>query len=243
MKTPSRLASVVLAGVMLAGCGTSSALGQGPVGPPERGGILSFAVDTDTDCLDPQQSPVDVASLLARPLLDSLVSMDAAGQVHPWLATGWSISPDGLTYTFDLRDDVRFSDGEVFDAEAVKANFDHVVDPRTQSRLAAASLGAYGGTRVLGPHRVAVELKAPNSAFLAAVSTANLGMEAPNTLKGDPKALCRKLIGTGPFVSVDGYVPQRGIEYTRRDDYRWAPAIAAHQGAASSPSTSPSTMA
>ncbi|WP_208630615.1 ABC transporter substrate-binding protein [Amycolatopsis kentuckyensis] len=232
MTALSRPAVAVLAAVLLGGCAVSGAGTEGTAGPPVPGGTLNFAVETDTDCLDPQQSPVDVSSLLGRPLLDSLVALDSHGKVHPWLAGKWSISPDGLTYTFDLREDVTFSNGEPFDAAAVKANFDHVVAPRTRSRLAAASLGAYRDSTVLGPHRVAIRLAKPNSAFLTAVAAASLGMEAPATLTGDPKALCRKLIGTGPFVSAEGYVPQKGIEYTRRADYRWAPEFAAHQGPA-----------
>ena len=219
--------SIALA-LVLTACGSPA----GDAGSPAGGGTLTFAVDGDADCLDPHQSAADVAGFLARPMLDSLVALDASGGLHPWLAERWTISPDGLTYTFTLRDGVTFSNGEPFDAAAVKANFEHVVNPKTQSKLAAGTIATFRGATVVDPRTVRIELSAPNSAFLPSVATAYLGMQAPSTLTHDPSALCSRIVGTGPFVSDGGYVPQKGIEYTRRDDYDWAPANARHDGPA-----------
>lgn len=218
--------------LVLTACGSSGAGTAGPAGSPVNGGTLTYAINTDADCLDPHQSPADVAGFFARPILDSLVTLDPAGKILPWLAKSWTVSADGRTYTFTLRDDVRFSNGETFDAAAVKANFDHVVNPKTQSKLAAGTISTYTGAEVVDAHTVKITLSQPSSAFLPAVATAYLGIEAPSTLTGDPKALCSKVIGTGPFVSADGYTPQKGISYTRRGDYRWPAGTAKHQGPA-----------
>jgi peptide/nickel transport system substrate-binding protein len=206
--------------------------GGGAGGDPVEGGTLVFASNSDTDCLDPHQSAADVAALYARPILDSLVSLTDDGQVHPWLAKAWTVSEDQLTYTFELRDDVTFSDGEAFDAAAVKANFDHVVDPGTASALAAGTIASFVAATVIDDYTVSVELSSPSSAFLPAIATAYFGMEAPETLKGDPADLCTALVGTGPFVSADGYTAQQGISYTKNPDYNWAPDTASHQGPA-----------
>lgn len=233
MSRSKRAAGVVLpVALVLAACGTSSGDTAAAGGDPVRGGTLTYAVNADADCLDPHQSPADVAGFLARPILDSLVALDSAGKLYPWLAESWTVSPDGLTYTFTLRDGVTFSNGEKFDAAAVKANFDHVVAPRTRSSLAAGTIATYRSATVVDPRTVRIDLSAPSSAFLPAVATAYLGMAAPSTLEQEPKALCRKLVGTGPFVSADGYTPQKGIDYTRREDYDWAPGNARHKGAA-----------
>lgn len=61
---------------------------------------------------------------------ESLVKYKDDGNVEPWLAKSWSISEDGKIYTFRLRDDVVFSNGEKFNAKAVKANFDTVLSNR-----------------------------------------------------------------------------------------------------------------
>jgi peptide/nickel transport system substrate-binding protein len=217
--------------LVLAACGTpdgSAAAG----GDPVRGGTLTYAVNADVDCLDPHQSPQDMAGFLARPIVDSLVALDSAGKLHPWLAERWTVSQDGLAYTFTLRDGVTFSNGEKFDAAAVKANFDHVVDPKTRSSLAAGTIATYRAATVVDARTVRIDLSAPSSAFLPSVATAYLGMEAPSTLHQDPRALCARIVGTGPFVSDGGYTPQKGIDYTRRQDYAWAPDNAEHKGPA-----------
>ena len=143
--------------------GESSAAGAGT---PVSGGTLTFAVNSDGSCLDPHQSPADVDGLFARPIVDSLVSLGADGTITPWLSTQWSVSADQLTYSFTLRGDVTFSNGEKFDGAAVKANLDHIVNPATKSQLAAGTIATYAGTTVVDPTHIQVKFKSPNSAFL-----------------------------------------------------------------------------
>ncbi|WP_027346906.1 ABC transporter substrate-binding protein [Hamadaea tsunoensis] len=199
---------------------------------PVSGGTLTFAVNTDGSCLDPHQSPADVDGLFARPIVDSLVSLSADGSLHPWLATEWSVSADQLTYSFTLRGDVTFSDGEKLDGAAVKANLDHIVNPATKSQLAAGTIATYNGTTVVDATHIQVHFKAPNSAFLPTLASAYLGIEAPQTLTKAPADLCTHIVGSGPFVSADGYSKGKGIEYARNDAYNWAPQTAQHSGAA-----------
>ncbi|MFC9945737.1 ABC transporter substrate-binding protein [Streptomyces pratensis] len=218
---------------LLAACSSGGDGGGAAAGgTPKEGGTLRLAIDKEPECLDPHQSPTAAARLLTRPLVDSLVHQDAKGAFRPWLASSWTVSADRLTYTFELRDDVRFTDGTAFDAAAVVANLEHVADPATKSLLASSLISAYDSSRAAGPHTVAVKLKRPDSGFLGALALPNLGIEAPATLKGSPASLCQKIIGTGPFRSDTGLVAQKGIEYTRNADYAWAPEGAAHQGKA-----------
>ena len=83
----------------LAACGSSSSGGKtsNGNGKPVSGGTLSFAINSDSFCVDPHQSPADVDGFFARPILDSLVSLSADGKISPWLATAWSVSPDQKT--------------------------------------------------------------------------------------------------------------------------------------------------
>ncbi len=209
--------------------GTTTA---GAAGAPVSGGTLTFAVNTDGSCLDPHQSPADVDGLFSRPILDSLVSLSADGTIHPWLATEWSVSPDQLTYSFTLRGDVPFSNGEKFDGTAVKANLDHIVAPATKSQLAAGTIATYSGTTVVDATHVQVHFTSPNSAFLPSLASAYLGIEAPSTLTKAPADLCTHVVGTGPFTSADGYTKGKGIDYVRNDAYTWGPGKAKHTGAA-----------
>ncbi|MEV0755409.1 ABC transporter substrate-binding protein [Streptosporangium sp. NPDC050280] len=212
------LATACSSGADGATTGEGSAAAQ-----PRSGGTLRLAVEKEPECLDPHQSPTESARALTRPILDSLVHQDAQGAVGPWLATRWEVSPDRLTYTFELRQGVTFTDGERFDAQAVVANLDHVVAPETKSLLAGSLLAAYRSAKAVGPFTVEVRLKRPDSGFLAALALPNLGIQSPPTLKGSPSALCAKIVGTGPFRSDTGLVPQKGIDYVRNPSYDWAP--------------------
>ena len=178
--------------------------------------------------MDPQISQLDVSGMVQRQVLDSLVFQEADGSFSPWLAESWDVSEDGTTYTFQLREDVTFHDGEPFDAAAVKANFDRIIDPDTVSAQAASMLGGdyYAGTEVLGEFEVAVSFTQPYAPFLQAASTAQLGFWSPKVLEesGDQlKAGGPDInVGTGPFVLTE-YTPDQELVYTRNADYAWGP--------------------
>ncbi|MFE6733314.1 ABC transporter substrate-binding protein [Microbacterium sp. NPDC057650] len=178
--------------------------------------------------MDPQVSQLDVTAMVQRQVLDSLVFQEADGSFSPWLAKKWTVSDDGKTYTFELRDDVTFTDGTPFDADAVKANFDRIVDPATKSAQAASMLGGelYAGTKVIDAHTVEVGFTQPYAPFLQAASTAQLGFWSPKVLKSSADKLAAGgpdvNVGTGPFV-LSEYTADQEIVYTRNDDYAWGP--------------------
>jgi peptide/nickel transport system substrate-binding protein len=223
---------MVTAVLALTACGSNSATGRkADSSSPVRGGTLVYAVNTEPTNLDPHASPQDITGLYTRPVLDSLVSLDDQGRIHPWLATSWEISPDQKTYTFKLRQGVKFSDGTPFDAAAVKANLDHIVDPKTKSQLAAGFITPYTGSTVIDPQTVKVTFSKPHSPFLAALATAYFGIESPASIKQGPDALAKRVIGTGPFI-IDDFTPHQGITYHRNPGYNWGPEGAAHTGPA-----------
>ncbi|MEU6714071.1 ABC transporter substrate-binding protein [Nonomuraea sp. NPDC046802] len=225
----SGVAVMLAASLGLTACGGGTAQDRGAT--PVLGGTLRFAVHAEPSNLDPHASPSDVTGLLTRPVLDSLVAMDGAGRIRPWLAESWKVSADHRTYTFTLRDGVRFSDGTPFDAAAVKANLDHVVDPRTKSALAAGLIPSYRETEVVDARTARVELSRPHSPLLSALSTPYLGMQSPAALKKGPEFLARQIVGSGPFV-MESFVPRQGAVYHRNPNYAWPPQGAAHTGAA-----------
>ncbi|MCF2527161.1 ABC transporter substrate-binding protein [Yinghuangia soli] len=213
-----------------------SAAGSGPTGAPTRGGSATIAVNAEPSCFDIHVSPQDITASIERNVFDSLVSQDAQGGFHPWLAASWEVAPDLTSYTFKLRTDVTFTDGAPFDAAAVKANFEHIAAKTTKSQYAASLLGggAYAGTDVLDPSTVRVRFNKPFAPFLQAASTAYLGFYSPRTLTDSADKLCAggtHLVGTGPF-KVAGYTKGQSLVLENNPAYRWAPATAKHQGAA-----------
>lgn len=223
------VAACAASALLLASCAGSSGDGDADANP--GGGELVWAIEGGNLAnghMDPQTSQLDVSAMVQRQVLDSLVWQKADGTFAPWLATKWSVSDDGRAYTFTLRDDVTFHDGEKFDAAAVKANFDRIMDPDTKSAQAASMLGGenYAGTKVVDPRTVQVSFHEPYAPFLQAASTAQLGFWAPSVLAehgdelkaGGPEVS----VGTGPFRLTE-YTPDQSIVYERNADYAWGP--------------------
>ncbi|GAB6928976.1 ABC transporter substrate-binding protein [Paenibacillus sp. JCM 10914] len=199
-------------------------------GVPAQGGELSFALATSPDTLDPHRSGLAVSVRVIRTIHDSLVVQLPDHTIKPWLATEWEISEDGLSYTFKLREDVRFHDGTPFNAEAVKYNFDRILDPATKASNAAALLQPYQSSEVLDEYTVKLNLATPSRAFLGNLSQALLGIVSPTAAQQYGDQLGQQPVGTGPFKFVK-WEENAGIQVERNPDYKWAPELVTNQGA------------
>ena len=220
---------ILVAGLaVLAGCRRDDA--NKPVANvPVRGGTLVFATDREPLCLDPHVLGDMPQVYVAEQYLDRLVSMDPEGAIHPWLASSWNISPDGMTYVFHLRHDVTFTDGTRFDAAAVKANLDHMVDPATHSGTAGGYIRQYIRTDIVDRWTASVRLSSPYSAFLDVLAQGFLGIESPVALHRPRDVNCQSPVGSGPFRIVR-WDHQNEIVFARNPNYAWAPPNARHQG-------------
>jgi peptide/nickel transport system substrate-binding protein len=198
---------------------------------PVSGGTIVFATPDEPTCLDPTVGGDVPQDIIAHQFLDSLISQDKDASYHPWLAKSWEISPDGLRYTFHLRDDVRFTDGTPFDAAAVKANFDHWLDPKTQSSNIAPQLTNYVDTTIVDAHTALVTLKTPNAFFLTTLANPSAGIQSPTALKRGNTLNCDSPVGSGPFI-VKKWDRGSEILFVRNDAYNSPPPQAHHQGKA-----------
>jgi peptide/nickel transport system substrate-binding protein len=227
-----RLASVAAAtglALLLAGC--QSTPGE-TASKPVEGGTLTYASgDAEPTCLDPHVGGNYPQALLAGQFLDSLVSRDADGKIIPWLATEWSVSEDNLSWDFTLKDDVSFTDGTPFNAEAVKVNVEHLKDPATESSTGYLALGKVESVEVVSDTVARFNLSAPDSALLESLSQPWLAIESPAGIARGMEENCQAPIGTGPFL-VDEWVKQDHVSLVRNDDYNSPPADAKHDGKA-----------
>ncbi len=148
-----------------------------------------------------------------------------SGEFVPGLASEWSISPDGLIYSFTLREDVVFHDGTRFDADAVKANIDYVTNPEHRSQKAVSMLGPLETVEVRSPYEVAFHLDRPYAPLLDSLSQVYLGIASPSALEAwGPVDYQFHQVGTGPFRFVE-YLPNDRLVLERNPDYAWAPEI------------------
>ncbi len=200
---------------------------------PVSGGELTIVyVGDEPKVLDAQVDPFDSAAMVSALLADELVAKDKAGNFQPYLASKWSVSKDGKEWTFTLRRDVQFQDGTPLNAEAVKFNFDRILDPKTQSGQAADMLGPIVRTEIVDPYTFRVVHGSPYAPFLDSISQGFIPIWSPTAIKKyGPDEFERHLVGSGPFILQEYHAGDRFV-LGRNPKYAWAPKIYKHQGPA-----------
>lgn len=203
-------------------------------GTPTPGGRYIHALEADPNgCLDPAQQRYHVALNITRQLSDSLVDQNPeTGEIVPWLARSWEVSPDATTFTFHLQDGATFSDGAPIDAAAVKANFDRIVALGPKAIGASAWIEGYVGTEVVDPLTARVTFDKGNVQFLQAVADSWFGLISPNDTGKSADELCKgTYAGSGPFQLVE-YVKDQHALLSKRAGYDWPSSLAEHTGEA-----------
>ncbi len=172
----------------------------------------------------------DTAPIMAN-IFDTLVFLNKDFKLEPLLAKSWKTSDDGLTYTFELRDDVKFHDGTPFNAAAVVANFDYLTDKNTQSKIARGLLGSCLTAKATGEFEVTVTCKEPYAPLLNQLGEPYMGMQSPAAIKKYGADLGQHPIGTGPFKFVS-WKPNQSVVLEKNPDYNWMPKSLGHDGPA-----------
>ncbi|MDQ4130787.1 MAG: ABC transporter substrate-binding protein [Actinomycetota bacterium] len=193
-----RSIAIALAAALVAGaCGGSDGKSRGEGGP-----TLVVAQSFEPATLDPALSNNVITYNLVRPVMETLVTVERGGtEVVPLLATSWEVSPDGRSWLFRLRDDVRFHDGTPFDAAAVCANFERWYRfSGILQRLASSwneFFGRFAGQHGAGPpgeslyqscearaeHEVVVNLTRKAGGLLPALAVPAFGIASPTALR------------------------------------------------------------
>lgn len=220
----STLGRVLAATVLIA---TSAAMAQGA---PKSGGDLVFVHQQIATSLDANVWTATNAARIMRQIYDPLVWQPEGGVFVPGLATRWEVSDDGLEYTFWLRDDVIFHDGEKFNAAAVAATFERMIDPETRS-LQVARLGPYVRSEVLDEYTVKVVLSEPFNVFLSNISEVALAPASPTAPARLGDDYPKNPVATGPF-RVQGWPDNNTVVLERNPDYAWGPEFWDNRGPA-----------
>jgi peptide/nickel transport system substrate-binding protein len=209
------LALGLAAALAAAGCSQDEGSGE----TADGGGKFVIAIDLEPDTLDPQGNVTGVVAGILKYSVETLTHTSAAGELIPALATGWETSPDGLELKLTLREGVKFHDGAPFNAEAVKATLERVLDPEVKVPY-RNQFTAIREIRTPSEHEVVLVLSAPSPALAAALSLETAGILSPASLteKGNTRQRVVLPVGTGPYV-MDSYDPREGISLSRFDDY------------------------
>ena len=168
---------------------------------PKPGGTLRVAWEADVTGLDPHLSTGIQAYFVVGNLFNSLVTIDAELNYVPELAESWDVLEDGKVYVFHLRQGVKFHDGTDFDAEAVRWNYQRIINPEEKA-IDAGFYSIVEAVEVVDPHTVKFILKHPSATLLPVMAANRAGFlqlsPASYTQWGKENVRLHP-VGTGPF--------------------------------------------
>ena len=168
---------------------------------PKPGGTLRVAWESDVAGLDPRLSPGAKALYVMGNLFNSLVTIDAELNYVPDLAESWEILEGDKVYVFHLRRGVKFHDRTDFNAEAVRWNYQRMMDP-AEKALDAPNYSIVMSVDVVDAHTVKFTLKYPSATLLPAIAAHGAGflqMSPTSFQQWGKEELRLHPIGTGPF--------------------------------------------
>jgi peptide/nickel transport system substrate-binding protein len=223
MKHHARTLAIVIVLAMcvtaLAGCAAPST--PTPATNPAND-TFTYAQGADPRGLDPALVDDGESSKIIVNIYEGLLKYAAdSTAVEPSLAESWTISDDGLSYTFKLRKGVKFHDGTDFDAAAVKFNIDRQIPPLVTADMSYGPF-VYGSVKdvvVVDPSTVTINLTQKNTAFLA-----NLAMSlaapivSPKALAAGNNSVMEAPVGTGPYKFVK-WSKAESVVLVRNDAY------------------------
>ena len=221
--------ALLLTGV-LGGCGAPAGNAQ------SKAPAASAALSADTeivagaanlaDSMDPYTSTQGIEATSRNSIYDSLLAHDENGKIVGRLAESWEFNEDGTLYTFHLRDDITFSNGDPITAEDVAWSIQMMADSPYRGWLYA---GLYDHCEVVDERTVQVHFMTPAVFFEEYFAVINgapiLSKSFYESCNGKYGTSVDTVLSSGPYV-MTGWVPDEYITYEAREDYyRGAPEI------------------
>ncbi len=218
---------------VLAACSSDDKGGESSSGGSSGGGggdkTLVFGRGGDSTSLDPSRTTEGETFKVTINIYETLLTFEDEGTaVEPGLAKSWDASEDGLTYTFELQEGVKFHDGTDFNAEAVVKNFERwAAGNADQFPYYNTMFGGFEGdeghviesVKADGDHTVVFTLKRPQAPFLKNLAMDMFAIASPTAIEkyGDDD-FERNPVGTGPFKFVD-WKANDSITVEKFEDY------------------------
>lgn len=205
--------ALALAAILVAACssGSQSSSSSGTSSQP----LSIFATEPSTG-LDPATATTTNSWRVMELIYDTLIDYNSKDQLVPDLAKSWSLSSDGLTYTFHLRANAKFSDGSSITADDVQFSLQRM-------RTSATMKNQFSMVKSIGvvdPHTVSVTLSAPSRIFLD--SLADVGTAAilsKKAVDGNSHYFSKPVATSGPW-KLQSYVPKDQMTL-KANPYYW----------------------
>ena len=212
--------SLVTALVMLAAMAAMPALAEEAAYNPDA--IIYIYSTDDPTHLDPALATDGQSTVVTGLLFNSLVGYNRDGTIFPDVAESWEVSEDGLTYTFKIRDGIKFHDGTVCDAKAVEWNWNRVAPWNASPDMSYSSIlfGNVESFSASDDYTFVVTLKGKDSTFLTLQGSSSLAaaLLSPTAYEANPEAADRNPVGTGPYKFAE-FKSGQYVRVERNDEY------------------------
>ena len=211
-KLLSYLLMAFLTMAALGGCagGTGESSGDNSSKEPVYGGSVVVGIQQDVDSLDPHKATAAGTKEILFNIFEGLVKADENGNLVKAIASDYTISEDGLVYTFTLRENVKFHNGNVVTAEDVEYSLERASGLLDGTPL-ISSLKTLTSVDIIDNQTVQVTVGSANTELIYSFTAAIIPKGSGEDEQADP-------IGTGPFSFVS-YTPQDGIVIAKNADY------------------------
>jgi peptide/nickel transport system substrate-binding protein len=181
------------------------------------GGTISIGHSSKPDIINPILTSETISVTLMNLIFSGLLSFDSSGKANPDVARDWEVSRDGMTWSFLLRDDVRFHDGHPLTSHDVEFTYRSMMDPGVESPM-SERYGVIDRIETEGDHVFRVVLKYPFAPFTHRLYRAIAPM---HLLAGEDlrdSAFNREPVGSGPFKLVE-WTDDNTIVLDANEDY------------------------
>src|SRR5213593_2577095 len=188
---------------------------------PRRGGVLLAAIGADAPSLDPHQEQTFAVLQPVAPLYSTLLQIDPYSypNVIGDVAAEWKIALDALSYTFKIRQGIRFHDGSALTAADVKASYDKILFPPPGVRsIRKTHYSSVKSVEAPDPGTVVFKLKFPSASLLLNLASPWNVIFPKKYLDKDPNYFKSNVVGSGPF-KFKSYTRGSTFEGERNPDY------------------------
>lgn len=220
-----------LLATLVAGCGGGSKTGG--AGDGEK--IVRYNHGQEPETIDPIQNTSTDGGTIASAVFEGLTALDANDEPIPGVAETWDVSPDKMTYTFHLRKDAKWSDGQAVTAKDFVYSWQRALDPNTKAEYAyqlfyikngeefnsGTAKAEDLGVKALDDYTLEVALNAPTPYFLSLTSFPTLMPVRQDIIEKNGDKWARKAetyIGNGPFKAVE-WVSKDHLKLVKNENY------------------------
>ncbi|CAM3882906.1 ABC transporter substrate-binding protein [Janibacter anophelis] len=243
MRKAAPLAALTAAALTLGACAESDRDNSGD-GGGDTGGTFTFGAAGAPEVFDPFYASDGETFRVTRQIFEGLVEVEqGSSDIGPGLATEWEPSEDGKTWTFTLREGVKFSDGEALTAQAVCDNFERMSDQNETAQAGPAEYWAYSmegfgkdslyrSCTAKDEGTVELKIARATSKFPALLSLSAFAIQSPKALEegnandvkkqGEGFAYpenSKNPVGTGPYTFEKYDEANKTVTLVRNDDY------------------------